>query len=431
MNPDTNTSIIELRKVSMTFPQAPGQPHTVLQDIDLSLRSGEIVGLLGRSGSGKSTLLRIAAGLIKPTAGDVLYRGAALTGPSEGISVVFQTFALYPWLTVLDNVRAGLDALSLPRAEARRRSLEAIRLIGLDGYQSAYPRELSGGMRQRVGFARAQVSEPIMLLMDEPFSALDVLTAESLRSEFLDLWLARQLSTQSVLMVTHNIEEALLMCDRILVLAPNPGHIFAEIPVSLPHPRDRLDPAFREVSEHIYDLMTERLASSDSAQGHPGHGLAQILRNVSSTQIVGLIEKLEPLPSAAGARLTELADKLGLSIGELLPIAEVLHILDFAELKDGCLTLTAGGRAFEQSIAAERKRLFGEHLLRFVPLAAHIHRVLVERDDHQAPRRRFSSELEDHLNRHDAEHMLLMITGWARYAELFAYDDKRRIFSLS
>jgi NitT/TauT family transport system ATP-binding protein len=215
--------IIDMRKVCMAFAKASGELLPVLADIDATLPEGEILGLLGRSGSGKSTLLRIAGGLIKPTSGEVLYRGKPLAGPAEGIAVVFQTFALYPWLTALEKVELGLDALHTSLGEARRRAMSAIDLIGLDGFQSAYPRELSGGMRQRVGFARAIVSDPLLLLMDEPFSALDVLTAETLRTDFLDLWIEHQLTTKAALIVTHNIEEAVLMCDRILVLASNPA----------------------------------------------------------------------------------------------------------------------------------------------------------------------------------------------------------------
>jgi NitT/TauT family transport system ATP-binding protein len=212
-------AVVELRKACKSFARPSGEPFVVLDNIDLTLRDGEILGLLGRSGSGKSTLLRIAAGLIQPTSGEVLYQGQPLTAPSEGIAVVFQTFALFPWLTVLENVEAALDAIGVKRVAARERALAAIDLIGLDGFQSAYPRELSGGMRQWVGFARAMVVRPTLLLMDEPFSALDVLTAETLRTDFIDLWIEKQLPTKSVLLVTHNIEEAVMMCDRILVLA--------------------------------------------------------------------------------------------------------------------------------------------------------------------------------------------------------------------
>src|SRR6516164_11546727 len=233
--------VIDIRKVCMAFAKASGEPLPVLADIDITLSEGEILGLLGRSGSGKSTLLRIAGGLMKPSSGEVLYRGRPLAGPAEGIAVVFQSFALYPWLTVLENVELGLDALHLSLDEATRRAMSAIDLIGLDGFQSAYPRELSGGMRQRVGFARAIVSDAVLLLMDEPFSALDVLTAETLRTDFLDLWTGGQLPTKSVLMVTHNIEEAVLMCDRLIILSANPGRIAADIPIALPRPRSRLD----------------------------------------------------------------------------------------------------------------------------------------------------------------------------------------------
>ena len=237
-----------MRDVTRGFPRGSGEIR-VLADVDLSLRAGEIVGLLGRSGSGKSTLLRIIAGLIRPSSGEVVYRGRPVNGPAEGIAMVFQTFALFPWLTVLQNVEAGLEALSVPAKESRRRALAAIDLIGLDGFESAYPRELSGGMRQRVGFARALVVEPTILLLDEPFSALDVLTAETIRTDLLDLWMERRLPIKSMLLVTHNIEEAVFMCDRILLFSSNPGRVSAEIEVTFSHPRNRLNTAFRELVE--------------------------------------------------------------------------------------------------------------------------------------------------------------------------------------
>ncbi len=280
----------------MAFARPSGKPFPVLNDINVALRESEILGLLGRSGSGKSTLLRIAAGLIKLTGGEVLYRGEPLTGPAEGIAVVFQTFALFPWLTVLQNVEAGLDALGLNRDEGRRRAQAAIDLIGLDGFQSAYPRELSGGMRQRVGFARAIVTQPLVLLMDEPFSALDVLTAETLRTDFLDLWTAHQLPTKSVLLVTHNIEEAVLMCDRVLVLASGPGRIAAEITVPLPHPRNRLEMEFRNIVDEIYAILTSRTIASTHARGQIHGGLAQALPRASVNQLSGLAETLAAPP---------------------------------------------------------------------------------------------------------------------------------------
>jgi NitT/TauT family transport system ATP-binding protein len=420
--------VLELCAVSMAFPKPSGEPLPVLAQVNISMREGEILGLLGRSGSGKSTLLRIAAGLIKPSAGEVRYHGAPLAGPSKGIAVVFQTFALFPWLTVLENVEAGLDALALPRPESRRRALAAIDLIGLDGFQSAYPRELSGGMRQRVGFARAIVTEPTALLMDEPFSALDVLTAETLRTDFLDLWTGQQLSTRAALLVTHNIEEAVLMCDRIVVLASNPAHIAAEVPVSLARPRDRLEEAFRGIVDQIYSILTSRSLESIGAQRQLRGGAA--LPRVSVNQISGLIEKFAAAPYDGHAELATVATQLALQSDELFPTAEALHMLAFAEIKQNALRLTAAGRIYAQSDTEARKRLFREHLLQFVPLAAHIHRVLEEREDHQAPRLRFETELEDHLTRQDAERTLRVVTGWGRYAELFSYDDRTRRFAV-
>src|SRR5258705_8353514 len=250
--------LLDVQGCCKSFRKPDGDELVVLENVNLTLRPGEIVGLLGRSGSGKSTLLRAIAGLEKPSAGVVNYLGHPVSGPAAGIAMVFQSFALFPWLTVLENVQLGPEAPRMPEPEMRRRSLQAIDLIGLDGFESAYPRELSGGMRQRVGFARALVVHPNVLLMDEPFSALDVLTAETLRTDFLDLWSDGRMPIKGVLLVTHNIEEAVLMCDRILVFGSNPGRILSEIKVSLPQPRNRLDPSFRELVERIYVEMTAR-----------------------------------------------------------------------------------------------------------------------------------------------------------------------------
>lgn len=425
---DDNSPIIDLRNICMAFARRGGEPLPVLEDINVLIRTGEIIGLLGRSGSGKSTLLRIAAGLMKPTSGEVVYRGAHLTEPAEGIAVVFQTFALFPWLTVLENVEAGLDALGLPRGQARQRAQEAIDLIGLDGFQSAYPRELSGGMRQRVGFARAIATTPDVLLMDEPFSALDVLTAETLRTDFLDLWEEHELPTKSVLMVTHNIEEAVLMCDRLLVLSSNPAHVAAEIAVTIPRPRNRLDDEFGSIVDNVYSVLTARTIASLGALKQ-AHGHVQPLPPAPVSRISGLIEVLEAQPYRGRAELDTLASSLSLDITHLFPIAEALHILEFAELKDGALKLTAAGHVFARSSIDERKRLFREHLLRFVPLTAHICRVLHERGSCGAPRQRFDVELEDHLTHREAERTLRAATAWGRYAELFAYNDKTGTFS--
>src|ERR1700757_195503 len=278
------STLIDIRSVSRSFPKGSGEDLLVLEKVDLTIRSGEIVGLLGRSGSGKSTLLRIIAGLIAPSSGDAKCRGETIVGPPNGVAMVFQSFALFPWLTVLQNVELGLEALGIESTERRTRALAAIDLIGLDGFESAYPKELSGGMRQRVGFARALVVHPDLLLMDEPFSALDVLTAETMRTDIIDLWIEGPLPIRSILMVTHNIEEAVLMSDRILILSSNPGRIIAEIKITLPHPRNRDDPRFRQQVDDIYARMTARQPGDrdgKTAGGFPGVGVGMSLPPVS------------------------------------------------------------------------------------------------------------------------------------------------------
>jgi len=299
--------ILAVKNVNHGFDKAHSEV-LILDDVNLTLHEGEIVGLLGRSGSGKSTLLRIISGLITPGSGDVEYLGEPLKGPAKGVAMVFQTFALFPWLTVLQNVEAGLEALGVAAAQRRTRALAAIDLIGLDGFENAYPRELSGGMRQRVGFARALVVDPTLLLMDEPFSALDVLTAETLRTDLLDLWNDGQMPIKSVLIVTHNIEEAVFMCDRILVLSSNPGRVVAEIKVPFPHPRNRLDPVFRRLVDDVYAKMTARPASDTLKKDLK---LGTRLPHVSTNLIAGLTETLAGEPYHGRADMPDIARTLG------------------------------------------------------------------------------------------------------------------------
>lgn len=406
--------ILNVKDVSRGFNKTQGE-LLVLDGANLSLREGEIVGLLGRSGSGKSTLLRIIAGLIEPTGGEVTYLGKPLTGPAEGVAMVFQTFALFPWLTVLQNVEAGLEALA------------AIDLIGLDGFENAYPRELSGGMRQRVGFARALVVDPTILLMDEPFSALDVLTAETLRTDLLDLWTQGRMPIKSVLIVTHNIEEAVFMCDRILVLSSNPGRVIAEIKVPFKHPRNRLDPAFRRLVDDIYAKMTARQTGEATKKGLE---LGSWLPQVSTNLMAGLIETLAAAPYHGRADMPEIARSLHLEVDDLFPIAEVLQYLGFADVREGDVFLTPPARVFAEFGTQERKLMFADHLLRHVPLAARIKKVLNERPGHRAPRVRFEQELEDFLSDSAAEETLDSVIDWGRYGEIFSYNDQTEIFSL-
>ena len=425
----TNFPLVDVRQGSHAYGK-PGNPGpAVLDHVDLTLFPGEVVGLLGRSGSGKSTLLRSIAGLIAPNAGEVAF-------PQEGdvatrVSMVFQSFALFPWLTVLQNVELGLEARGVPPVERRRRALAAIDLIGLDGFESAYPKELSGGMRQRVGLARAIVVDPDLLLMDEPFSALDVLTAETLRTDLLDLWSEGRMPIKSILIVTHNIEEAVLMCDRILVFSSNPGRVVAEIAIDLPRPRNRQDPAFRALVEDIYVRMTARAAPGQPREGlFPGTGLGMVLPRVSTNTLAGLLEAVAADPHGGRADLPLLASELNYEADELFPIAEVLHLHRFAELESGDLALLPAGRRYVAAEVDQRKQLFAQHLLALVPLAAHVRRVHDDRASHQAPASRFREEIEDFMSEEEAQQTLRSVVQWGRYAELFAFDEGADLFSL-
>ena len=419
--------LVEVRGVSHHYGRQ-GAAGQVLENVDLTLYENEVVGLLGRSGSGKSTLLRSIAGLLSPSDGEVRLIGDDET-PS--VAMVFQTFALFPWLTVQENVELGLEAQRVPADERRSRALAAIDLIGLDGFENAYPKELSGGMRQRVGLARAIVVNPSLLLMDEPFSALDVLTAETLRSDLLDLWSEGRMPIKAILIVTHNIEEAVLMCDRILVFSSNPGRVAAEIKVDLPQPRDRLDPAFRALVDDIYARMTAKAPAAPARDGHfPGTGIAMVLPRVSTNAMAGLIEEVDAQPFDGRASLADLADTLQLEIDDLFPIAETLQLLRFVELRGAEIILTRSARRYAEGDVDQRKALFKRALLAYVPLAQHIRRILDERAEHSAPARRFRDELEDYMSEAYAGETLRTVTHWGRYAEIFAYDEDSDRFSL-
>ena len=404
----------------------------VLEKLDFTLREGEIVTMLGKSGAGKSTFLRILAGLVEPSSGHVRYRGHDVQGPAHGVAMVFQSFALFPWLTVLGNVELGLEALGVPRAERRERALAAIDLIGLDGFESAYPKELSGGMRQRVGFARALVVNPDILLLDEPFSALDVLTAETLRGDLIDLWLGRRIPTKGILFVSHNIEEAVEIADRIAIFGSDPGIIRSEIAVPLARPRDWGSPGFRQIVDQVYTQLTTAPGRDGGKRGAKPEpiGIAYRLPAAPVQQLSGLVEAIAEPPYHGRADLPHLEDNVGLETDELLPLIETLHILGFATVGGGDIELTAAGRAYAEADIQHRKTIFGEHVIRHIPLAAHIRRVLDERPGHRAPKARFLRELEDHLDEEEADEVLETIINWGRHAELFAYDYDDEVLSL-
>jgi NitT/TauT family transport system ATP-binding protein len=422
-------TIINIENLSKSFKKAESQDLLVLEDVNFKLQEGEIIALLGKSGSGKSTLLRIIAGLVPPSSGLVTYRGQRVVRPVQGIAMVFQSFALMPWLTVLENVELGLEAQGVSREERRHRAIEAIDIIGLDGFESAYPKELSGGMRQRVGFARALVVNPDVLLMDEPFSALDVLTAENLKSDLLELWKEKRTNTNGILLVTHNIEEAAMLADRIVIFGNDPGYIRAELPVTLSQPRDPETAEFRALVDKIYTLMTTGpKEKAKRVQRERQIGLGYRLPDVEPSELTGLIETMTTYEEHID--LPELADELMMNIDDLFPILETLEILGFAKVSAGDTALSDLGKQFANAHLQERKKLFAERLLDKVPLARYIIRVLDEKAGHRVSEERFLSKLESYLSDKEAERVLRTMIDWGRYAEIFAYDFNTGILSL-
>jgi NitT/TauT family transport system ATP-binding protein len=421
------TELITVKDLSKSFSGPDGKPVPVLDGITLNVDEGEFVALLGRSGSGKSTLLRCIAGLIAPTDGEVLFRGQRLTGTNRETTMVFQTFALLPWLTVQENVELGLEARGVAPAERTERAVRAIDLVGLDGYESAYPKELSGGMRQRVGFARALVVEPAALLMDEPFSALDVLTSENLRGELLEIWEGQRFPTKTMVMVTHNIEEAVLLADRILILGTNPGRIRADLRNPLARPRQRRTPDFDALVDEIYRMMTHRDATlSMPSPAEPSAGLLSQapLPQATVDGLSGLAEILLGRHDGA-ADLADLADGLGLSVDDLLPLVDALVMLGFADVSGDRLELSSGGRVFAGASIQDSKEIFARAALEHAHLVSTIFRALRGSLDGTLPAGFFTDILRVSMGEDEARRQLDLAVNWGRYAELYAYDADR------
>jgi len=413
-------AIVELQGVGKSFRSSEGASRSVLEGVDFRLAEGEIVALLGQSGSGKSTLLRILAGLIGADAGAVRYRGQPLYAPARGVAMVFQSFALFPWLTVQQNVELGLEARGIAPAERARRAAAAIELIGLAGFEGALPRELSGGMRQRVGIARALVVEPEVLLMDEAFSALDVLTGERLRDDILQLWDGGAMPTKAMLVVSHNIEEAVLMADRVLIFASDPGRVRAELPISLPRPRDGDSLEVRALIDEVYALMT---GSSDLARVEPLHlHLSDRLPDADVGRMEALLEMLIDDQRQGRADLPQLAEEAELADDALLPLAQALALLGFAQLADADLHLTPLGRRYVEGAHTLRQELFGQQLLAHVPLAAHIRHSLEQAPSGELPEEPFLQLLSDSLDTAVAQRVLRTAIEWGRYGEVYEYD---------
>jgi NitT/TauT family transport system ATP-binding protein len=421
--------LIEARGVTKTFATPDGRALPVLDGVSFTLREGEIVALLGKSGSGKSTLLRCIAGLIAPSSGTVTYRGTPLNGANPGVAMVFQSFALMPWLTVQQNVELAMQARDVPEDARRDKALRAIDLIGLDGFESAYPKELSGGMRQRVGFARALAVDPDALLMDEPFSALDVLTAANLRGELTRLWEGREFPVKAVLIVTHNIEEAVQLADRILVLSSNPGRIQAELPVLLPRPRDRQTPGYEQLVDTVYGILTGREEAAERAAaaappGAPAPTPAELpLPEVSAGGLSGLLEILAARGGEDG--LAELAEDLSFEIDDLLPLVDAAVLLGLAEVHDAQLSITDIGSAFAAADIDTSKTLFGEQAADHAPLIKAILRALRATSDGSLREGFFLDLLRRGFSDEEARRQLDIAIDWGRYGELYEYDAER------
>ncbi|MBI5192841.1 MAG: nitrate/sulfonate/bicarbonate ABC transporter ATP-binding protein [Nitrospirae bacterium] len=409
--------ILETKKLFKSYPMGSGKSLSVLEDINIKVEEGEIVSILGPTGAGKSSLLRILAGLAKPSEGDVLYHGVPLEKTKPNVAMVFQNFAIFPWLTVLENVEVGLKAKGVARDIAREKSVKAIDLVGLDGFEEAYPRELSGGMKQRVGLARALAVEPEILFMDEPFSALDVLTADNLRNEIIDLWLKKKMPIKSIIIITHNIEEAVFLSDRAIVMRHNPGKIRADIQIILPHVRDKDSKEFKYLLDEIYSILTR-----------PAREVPFLLRKERYQFIphakIGAISGLVELVHDKGGKvdIPVLASDLSMEVDDIFPLTEAAVFLGFAEIKEGDILLKEQGKIFAEADALKKKEIFREMAISNIQLLKQIFQVLSTSTKHRMSEDFFIEILENYFTEEEAWNQLETAIDWGRYAELFAYD---------
>jgi len=422
MTLNTNTPLLELRHISQQYGSGTRQ-FTAVQDVNVTIHEGEFVALLGPSGCGKSTLLRIITGLRPPSEGEVLYKGEQVQGVNPHATIVFQTFALFPWLTVQQNVEVALQARDVPSRDRAARAEALLDKVGLDGFENAYPRELSGGMRQKVGFARAMAVEPELLCLDEPFSALDVLSAESLRSELLELWMSGKIPTKAILLVTHNIEEAVFMADRIIVMEKDPGRVVADLRVNLPHWRQRKDPAFLTVVDQVYAVLAGQTEAEElefgTAPGQPGK--IRRLPQISIDDLTGLLEYLAESAGLGGSDIYRVAEELKIDSDHLLRLSEAAELLGFARLAQGDISLTPLGETFAEASILTRKEIFAGRLRR-LPIFQWLLAMLEASDAHRLEYDVTMAALELDLPPIEAERQLAVVTSWGRYAELLSYD---------
>jgi NitT/TauT family transport system ATP-binding protein len=423
--PVSTEPIIEARKLEKFYPQPDGGRIQVIAATDLAIYPGQIIAMLGASGCGKSTLLRMLTGLSPASAGSVFWHGAPVGEGAPNVSIVFQSFALFPWLTVLENVEAPLEARGMVPIERHKRALRIIDAVGLDGFESAYPKELSGGMKQRVGVARALVVEPEVLFMDEPFSALDVLTAETLRGELLELWLDHKIPTRAIFIVTHNIEEAVVLADRIVVLGRNPAHIHADFAVNIPHPRDRKSSSFVELVDEIYRVLTRPDYEHDAIHQKPVPGKQSSRKAIMlpHTRPGGLAGLLEILMDQGGrADLHKLADELSLEVDALLPTVDTAVLLGMLRLEEGDAIITPEGQALAQADIQARKAIFRKAALANIPLLAQMQNALKAKSNRTLSDEFFRDLLDEHFSEDESRRQLETAIQWGRYAEIFDYD---------
>jgi NitT/TauT family transport system ATP-binding protein len=419
---DAEGHLLDLKKISQVY-GAGSRSFTAVQDVTLSVSEGEFVALLGPSGCGKSTLLRIIAGLQKPTGGQVIYRGRTLTGVNPQASIVFQTFALFPWLTVLENVEVALQSKGVPAKLRTARALDLLDRVGLDGFETAYPRELSAGMRQKVGFARAMAVEPELLCLDEPFSVLDILSADALRGELLELWHSGKIPTRALLLVTHDIEEAVFMAGRIVVMDKSPGRVITDLKVPLAHPRARKDPRFLEVVDRVYAILAGQTQPEHlemgTAPGEPGRTRA--LPHITINDLAGLLEYLDEMPSDR-ADIYRLATDLKVDSDHLLRLTEAAELLGFATIAQGDINLTTLGETFAEASIQSRKEMFATRVRR-LPIFKCLTSMLGAAEKQQLKWEVVKKALELEFPGDEAERQLDTAVDWGRYAELLAYED--------
>lgn len=435
-SPSTSPApIIEARKLEKFYSQPDGSRIQVIAATDLAVYPGQIIALLGPSGCGKSTLLRMLTGLSPASAGSVFWHGEPVRDGTPNVSIVFQSFALFPWLTVLENVEAPLEARGMVPIERHKRALRIIDAVGLDGFESAYPKELSGGMKQRVGVARALVVEPEVLFMDEPFSALDVLTAETLRGELLELWLEHKIPTRAIFIVTHNIEEAVVLADRIVVLGRNPAHIHADFSVTMPHPRDRKSSTFVELVDDIYRVLTrpdherETVPPKSSAPGKPLPRKAIMLPHTRPGGMAALLEIL--VDQGGRADLHKLADELSLEVDALLPTVDTAALLGLLRIEEGDAIITPEGQEFAQADIQTRKAIFRKAALANIPLLAQMQSALKAKSDRTLSDEFFRDLLDEHFSEDESRRQLETAIQWGRYAEIFDYDASKGKLTLT